>query len=127
MKAGRNCHNQAMKNEDIDREITTKEIDIPPYLSNFSSFGLLDVKLPEGFRDVSCAGEDCPRFHHAATGMGVWVNFKRVDDRREQVKDKPRFRVYASKDKDGNPVAEKPGRIVLETDDWQAVLAFVRQ
>ncbi len=111
-----------MRDEDIDREKTTQEINVPPYLTSFSNFGLMDVKFPEGFKDVSSKGEVCPRFDHAAAGIGVWVNFRRIEDRRDQVKDKPRFWVYVSKDENGAPVDEKPGKIVLETDDWQEVL-----
>jgi len=116
-----------MEKEDIEREKTTQEIVVPPYLVNFTSFGLLDVKLPDGFADVSSKNEVCPRFDHAAAGVGVWVNFKRIEDRRDQVKDRPRFWVYITRDEDGNPVDEKPGKITLETDDWQEVLAYIQR
>lgn len=114
-----------MKDEDIDREKTTQEIDIPAYLGSFSAFGVLDVGLPPGFSDLSNSSEVCPRFENSGAGIGVWINFRRIEDRRGHVKDKPRFWVYIKRDQDGNPVAENPGKIVFESDDWGEVLGFM--
>lgn len=114
-----------MKNEDIDREKTTQEIAVPAYLANFSTFGVLDVELPPGFSDLSNSSEVCPRFENARAGIGVWVNFQRIEDRRDHLKDKPRFWVYIKRDQDGNSLAENPGKIVFESDNWDEVLSHM--
>jgi len=115
-----------MKDIDPDKEFTTEEIDVPPYLSIFTSFGTLDVELPDGFADFSNKREVCPRFENSDAGIGVWINFRRIEDRNELIQDKPRFWVYRTRDEDGNVIDEKPGKIVFETDDWDEILAFMR-
>ena len=89
------------------------------YRSEFPDF-ILDVEIPEGFEDSSWKNDTCPCFINTAMRMRLFVDY--ADPAQREMPDLKRF-LITDVEADGSPVENS--KTLIETDDWNEVVAFV--
>jgi hypothetical protein len=100
----------------MERQMTTT------FQTEFPDYPVADMPaLPEhgDFVDTSWHNDACPSITSDALGLHIWIDF--ADKSVREFEDGPRF-IVARRD-DGIVI----GRTVLETDDWDEVLAVIEQ
>lgn len=73
--------------------------------------------IPAGWADLSWANDTCPCFD-TGNGRLVFVDF--ADPALREVSEGPRFAVVR------NPEIDGEAKTLFESDDWDAILQFVR-
>ena len=89
------------------------------YQTEFPDFPATDMPtIPAGWTDTSWHNDACPSFN-VGNGMVVFIDF--ADSSLKEFEDTKRFTVHA------DPEVHNHNDVLMDTDDWSELLAFVSQ
>jgi hypothetical protein len=96
-----------------------RDVVLPQWKEEFPDFPDADMPpLVEGLEDISWHNDVCPSFSSEALGVYLFVDY--ANAARREFPEGPRFRLseYVGE-------GEGPGNEIVETDDWDEVLAAI--